>query len=114
MLTDGGATQYVGGVASTTKENETEAEKRALAAAVEANTKYHMSFYTIGFGDSVNDQLLVDITIRQAANIISRQIPTLTTIYQQIAQDIGKGGISGDVLMIRIIIRFRMQLRQSC
>ena len=27
MLTDGGATQHVGGVASTTKENETEAKR---------------------------------------------------------------------------------------
>ncbi|MEK7605677.1 MAG: SdrD B-like domain-containing protein [Patescibacteria group bacterium] len=98
MLTDGGATQYVGGVASTTKENETEAEKRALAAAVEANTKYHMSFYTIGFGDSVNDQLLVDIANQTGGKYyFAPNAATLTTIYQQIAQDIGKGGISGDV-----------------
>lgn len=98
MLTDGGATQYVGGVASTTKENEAEADKRALAAAVEANTKYHMSFYTIGFGDSVNDQLLVDIANQTGGKYyFAPSAATLTTIYQQIAQDIGKGGISGDV-----------------
>lgn len=98
LLTDGGATQYVGGVASTETANRREAEKRALAAAIEVHNKYKLAFYTIGFGDSINDQLLINIATSSGGKFyFAPNGSTLTQIYKNIAQIIGKGAVNGVV-----------------
>lgn len=98
MLTDGKASQYMYGTTAQTPEIILESEKRALAAANEASSKYNMAFYTIGFGDSLNDQLLINIATQSGGKyFFAPDGATLNSIYTQIAQEIGKGSISGDV-----------------
>ncbi|HVZ58462.1 MAG TPA: SdrD B-like domain-containing protein [Patescibacteria group bacterium] len=98
ILTDGGATQSIGGKPDGTNTGKAAASKTALAAALDAHNKYDMAFYTIGFGDSINDQLLIDMANQTGGQYyFAPTASKLTEIYQQIAQDIGKGGITGTV-----------------
>lgn len=98
MLTDGGAQQYIGGPASGSTANKTLSDQKALAAAVDVHNKYNMAFYTIGFGDSINDKLLIDIATQTGGKFyFAPDGATLTAIYKQIAEEIGKGTISGTV-----------------
>jgi hypothetical protein len=99
LLTDGGATEYIGiAKAATDTAGKALSAKKALEAAQEVSKKQNVTFYTIGFGDSLNDQLLKDIATSSGGMYYFAPTGTaLTTIYQQIAQDIGKGVISGNV-----------------
>lgn len=96
MLTDGGATQYIGGKPDTSPENRAEAERRAFVKAMEMHAKYDMTFYTIGFGVDAKDQLLTNIaTSSGGLYFFAPDAKTLNDIYTKIAQIIGKGSISG-------------------
>jgi Mg-chelatase subunit ChlD len=98
MLTDGGAQQYIGGPASGSTANKTLSDQKALAAAIDVHNKFGMAFYTIGFGDSINDKLLIDIATKTGGKFyFAPDGATLTAIYKQIAEEIGKGTISGAV-----------------
>jgi len=57
-----------------------------------------MAFYAIGFGDSINDKLLIDIATQTGGKYyFAPDGATLTSIYTQIAEEIGKGTITGTV-----------------
>ncbi len=98
ILTDGGATQVIGAKADGSAANQKIAAAAAFKAAMEAHTKYNMAFYTIGFGESVNDQFLINVaTSSGGMYYFAPDGASLTKIYQNIAQIIGQGAVSGTV-----------------
>jgi len=99
MLTDGDAIQYIGGPESSDPANKKLAADKALAAALDVSKTHNMAFYTISFGaEGARDQLLSDIATKTGGKYYAAPDgATLNTIYTQIAQEIGKGSISGDV-----------------
>ena len=99
MLTDGDAVQYIGGPESSDAANKKLAADKALAAALEVSEKHHMAFYTISFGaGGAKDQLLTDIAEQTGGKYYSAPDgATLNAIYTQIAQEIGRGSVSGSV-----------------
>lgn len=99
MLTDGDAIQYIGGPESNDPANKLLAAQKALAAAIDVSKKHNMAFYTISFGaGGARDQLLSDIATKTGGKYYAAPDgATLNSIYTQIAQEIGKGSISGDV-----------------
>jgi Mg-chelatase subunit ChlD len=99
MLTDGDAIQYIGGPESSDPANKKLAADKALAAAIDVSKTHKMAFYTISFGaEGARDQLLSDIATKTGGKYYAAPDgATLNSIYTQIAQEIGKGSISGDV-----------------
>lgn len=96
LMTDGQANEYMG-IRKGSINTKLSIEK-AMNAAAEVSKNQQITFYTIGFGDSLNDQLLKDIATSSGGMYYFAPTSTaLSTIYQKIAQDIGKGTISGDV-----------------
>ncbi|MBI5045293.1 MAG: VWA domain-containing protein [Candidatus Levybacteria bacterium] len=96
MLTDGGATQFIGGKPSSDVANQAEAQQRALDKAISIHNTYDVTFYTIGFGTDAKDQLLTNIaTYSGGLYFFAPDAATLDAIYTKIAQIIGKGSISG-------------------
>ncbi len=98
MLTDGGATQYIGGPADTSPTNRAEAEKRAFERAMQVHQQYDVTFYTIGFGDVIKDQLLLKIATSSGGEyVFAPSKEKLKQIYENLAKIIGKGSVTGNV-----------------
>ncbi|GIW61966.1 MAG: hypothetical protein KatS3mg089_0818 [Patescibacteria group bacterium] len=98
MLTDGGATQYIGGPADTSPTNRAEAEKRAFERAMQVHKQYNVTFYTIGFGDVVKDELLLKIATSSGGEyVFAPSKEKLKQIYENLAKIIGKGSVTGNV-----------------
>lgn len=96
LLTDGGATRYIGSQPPYTEESYVEAEKRALAEVKKGHDTLGITYYTIGFGNDVKEQFLRQIAQETGGKYF--YVPTaadLQGVFQEISTIIGKGAISG-------------------
>lgn len=98
LLSDGGATRYIGAKPPFTTETHREAERLSVVAAEELYTKYKTTIYTIGFGTDVRDEFLKEISAKTGGKyFFAPDAATLNKIYQDILVIIGKGEASGVV-----------------
>lgn len=96
LLSDGGATRYIGVQPPFTTETHREAERRSIVAAEEMYQKYKTTVYTIGFGSDVRDGFLKEISAKTGGKYyFAPDAATLNTIYQDILVIIGKGEVNG-------------------
>lgn len=98
LLSDGGATRYIGAQPPFTTDTHREAEKRSVDAAVAMYNQYKTTIYTIGFGSDVRDGFLKEIAQKTGGKYyFAPDGATLNQIYQDILVIIGKGEVSGKV-----------------
>lgn len=95
LLTDGEATVST---TTTAQDGTAIAIQKALDAALDAHKNQNVTFYTIGYSKYVKEKLLTSIAEQTGGKYYyAPDGATLDTIYKQIAQEIGKGSISGSV-----------------
>lgn len=95
LLTDGEATVST---TTTAQDGTAIAIQKALDAALDAHQNQNVTFYTIGYSKYVKAELLTNIAEQTGGKYYyAPDSTTLDTIYKQIAQEIGKGSISGSV-----------------
>jgi len=98
LLSDGGATRYIGAQPPFTTDTHREAERRSVIAAEEMYNQYKTTIYTIGFGTDVRDGFLKEIATKTGGKYyFAPDAATLNQIYQDILVIIGKGEITGRV-----------------
>lgn len=98
IMTDGGATRYIGSQPPYTEEKYQEAEAKALAEAIKGHEEQGITFYTIGFGDDVRVKFLDEVANQTGGKYFF--VPTaaeLQSVFEEISTIIGKGSVSGVV-----------------
>lgn len=98
LLSDGGATRYIGAQPPYTTETHNEAERRSVLAAKELYQKYNTTIYVIGFGTDVREDFLKEIADETGGKYyFAPNATTLNSIYQEISNIIGKGSVRGKI-----------------
>ena len=98
IMTDGGATRFIGSQPPYTEEKYQEAEARALAEAIKGHEEQGTVFYTIGFGDDVRVQFLDQVANETGGKyFFAPDAGELQGVFQEISTIIGKGSVTGAV-----------------